>query len=262
LNFICEIPKGTRKKFEIKPTAIEIDDGKRTKRTVFTNAIVQDTKNGKLREYKWPTKDWYESESTLAQEIRENAHREGKPFPGPQMFWNYGAFPQTWEDPAHETDFTEDGHGKCKGDDDPLDAIEIGSCKMKTGEIRPVKVLGVLAMIDNGETDWKLVVARVDDSAFKGIDTLEDLRNHIAKRKRNDKSTVDVLTEIRHWLKMYKTPGKETKEAKKDAENVFGYKDVWQNEVKALDIVQETHKLWADKTDNGKTNRVLVTKKV
>ena len=73
LNFICEIPKWTRKKFEIN------------KEKKF-NPIQQDVKNGKLREFMY----------------------------GDIMF-NYGAFPQTWEDPDHNTPET----GK-KGDNDPL----------------------------------------------------------------------------------------------------------------------------------------------
>ena len=36
-------------------------------------------------------------------------------------------------------------------------AGEIGLRQVQTGEIRPVKVLGVLAMIDDDETDWKVV---------------------------------------------------------------------------------------------------------
>jgi hypothetical protein len=44
-----------------------------------------------------------------------------------------------------------------KGDNDPLDAIEIGSKQWRTGSIVRVKILGVLAMIDSGETDWKVV---------------------------------------------------------------------------------------------------------
>ena len=36
-------------------------------------------------------------------------------------------------------------------------AGEIGLRQVQTGEIRPVKVLGVLAMIDDDETDWKVL---------------------------------------------------------------------------------------------------------
>ena len=66
------------------------------------------------------------------------------------MMFNYGFFPQTWEDPDHL-----DPDTQCRGDNDPLDVVEVGVRQMKTGEVQPVKVLGVLGMIDDGETDWK-----------------------------------------------------------------------------------------------------------
>lgn len=63
------------------------------------------------------------------------------------IFFNYGCFPRTWEDPDHihpDTGF--------QGDNDPLDVCEIGLRIVATGDVRQVKVLGVLAMIDEGET--------------------------------------------------------------------------------------------------------------
>ncbi len=75
------------------------------------------------------------------------------------VFFSYsGAFPQTWEDPEHISHDT-----NCKGDNDPLDAIEIGIRQRTVGSVTPVKVLGVLAMIDDGETDWKVLCIAVDD---------------------------------------------------------------------------------------------------
>eukprot|EP00439_Symbiodinium_sp_Y106_P007689 s462_g1.t1 len=71
-NFICEIPKWTRKKYEIATGEI-------------MNPIKQDVKNGVLRDYKWG-----------------------------DMLFNYGAFPQTWEDPKHIS--TDTG---CPGDNVP-----------------------------------------------------------------------------------------------------------------------------------------------
>lgn len=48
-------------------------------------------------------------------------------------FFNYGLFPQTWEDPS-----------SCKmdvcGDDDPLDVIELGDSPLPMGSVTPVKV--------------------------------------------------------------------------------------------------------------------------
>ena len=42
-------------------------------------------------------------------------------FPHHGYIWNYGALPQTWENPHHEDEST-----GCKGDNDPVDCCEIG----------------------------------------------------------------------------------------------------------------------------------------
>ncbi len=66
-------------------------------------------------------------------------------FPHHGYIWNYGALPQTWEDPNHT-----DNDTGCKGDNDPLDVCEIGYRVAKRGEVRRVKILGTLALIDEG----------------------------------------------------------------------------------------------------------------
>ena len=60
------------------------------------NPIVQDQKKGKLR-------------------FVANS------FPHHGYIWNYGAFPQTWENPNHKDESTQ-----CMGDNDPVDCCEIG----------------------------------------------------------------------------------------------------------------------------------------
>lgn len=78
--------------------------------------------------------------------------KKGKPrfvancFPHHGYIWNYGALPQTWENPEH----LDDGTG-CKGDNDPIDVIEIGYRVAKRGEILKVKILGTIALIDEGK---------------------------------------------------------------------------------------------------------------
>ena len=66
--------------------------------------------------------------------------------------------PQTWEDP-------ESVHpdAKAKGDNDPLDVCEIGLRILGVAEVAPVKVLGVLCLIDEGEADWKIIAISVSD---------------------------------------------------------------------------------------------------
>jgi len=210
VNFICEIPKNTAKKFEIT-------------RNVPGNPIMQDTnKDGSLREYQWPPIDV-------------------DPL-GPRMMWNYGALPQTWEDPSHaEHDITIDGEHPM-GDNDPIDAIELGADPMSVGKVAAVKILCVLALVDSGETDWKLIVVRVDNPLFSGINTLADLKKspHYGE-----------VAKIRDWLRYYKMPTKGT-------QNTFGFNDgEEQDEKYALEKVALTHELWANKTDWGHQNREL-----
>lgn len=42
------------------------------------------------------------------------------------------------------------------GDNDPVDVVEIGERQLETGGMYAVKPLAVLAMIDDGELDWKV----------------------------------------------------------------------------------------------------------
>jgi inorganic pyrophosphatase len=41
--------------------------------------------------------------------------------------------------------------------------IEIGELCGYTGQVKQVKVLGTMAMIDEGETDWKIIAIDVND---------------------------------------------------------------------------------------------------
>lgn len=93
---------------------IEIPKNTKAKLEISTktesNPIKQDIKDGKLRDYHGP------------------------------IYWNYGAFPQTWEDPnvLHpEVGF--------KGDNDPLDLVEIGSTVLEAGSVHKVYLCDLYA---------------------------------------------------------------------------------------------------------------------
>jgi 3'-phosphoadenosine 5'-phosphosulfate synthase len=86
-------------------------------------------------------------------------------------FFNYGLFPQTWEDP----DLVENGHG---GDNDPLDVIEVGSTPLLMGSVTSVKVLGSLELIDGGETDHKIIVLRTSDPLSPKVNSVRDLEHY------------------------------------------------------------------------------------
>lgn len=143
-------------------------------------------------------------------------------FPHHGYIWNYGALPQTWENPEHLDTAT-----GCKGDNDPIDAIEIGSRIAGRGEVIQVKILGTLALIDEGETDWKVITIDVNDPL---ADQLNDVGDVEKKLPGLLKSTVE-------WFKIYKIPdGK--------PENQFAFNGEAKNAAFATNVVAETHAFW------------------
>merc|ERR1712146_115102 len=136
--------------------------------------IKQDTKKGKLRDYPY------------------------------NINWNYGMLPKTWEDPAVKNAEVED----MAGDNDPVDVVEIGSTTFPMGTVAPVKPVGILAMIDDGELDWKVVAISSADPKADAINDVDDI----------EKEFPGTLDAIRTWFRDYKTPdGK--------PQNAFGYDD-------------------------------------
>lgn len=183
-NMICEIPRWTNAKMEIA-----------TKEAL--NPIKQDVKNNKLR-------------------FVDNC------FPHHGYIWNYGALPQTWEDPAHI-----DPHTEAKGDNDPIDVCEIGSKVAKRGEVLRVKVLGVLGLLDEGETDWKLITIDVNDPLAAKLNDIKDVESVMP----------GLLRASLEWFKIYKIP------AGKPA-NKFAFDGEFKDREFALKVINETHEFW------------------
>ena len=185
-NFICEIPKWTRAKFEVA-----------TKETF--NPIKQDVEKGALRFYK---------------------HGD--------MLFNYGAFPQTWESTTHSFVFTDEEGGEAyPGDNDPVDAIEIGTRQLKTGSVTPVKVLGTLGMIDEGEMDWKVICINTTDPLAMFTNDISDVANHMP----------GALECLRSWLRDYKICTGKPQNKFACEGNYFGRKY-------AQDVIAECHNHW------------------
>lgn len=184
LNMVVEIPKWTNAKLELK-----------TKDPLAP--ITQDMKKGKKR-------------------YVHNVY----PYKG--YIWNYGCFPQTWEDPTHV--HMETG---ALGDGDPLDVCEIGKEAASVGEVIQVRVLGVLGMIDEGEMDWKVLVVNVRDPLAQQVNDVDDLYR--------------VLPGLLHatfsWFRTYKVPdGK--------ALNVFAFREQVQSRDYAMEVIDECHASW------------------
>jgi len=158
------------------------------------NPIAQDMKKGKVRHYHGP------------------------------IFWNYGLLPQTWEDPN-----VEDPETKCKGDNDPLDVVEIGSAVLPMGAVVPVKPLGVLAMIDEGELDWKIIAISMADPLAHELHDLEHL----------EAKCPEVISGIREWFRWYKTPdGKPL--------NSFGFEGRALPRAKANEVISVAFDHWRE----------------
>nr|XP_014427109.1 inorganic pyrophosphatase 2, mitochondrial isoform X2 [Pelodiscus sinensis] len=163
-------------------------------------------------------------------------------FPHKGYIWNYGAFPQTWEDPCHK-----DKETGCCGDNDPIDVCEIGTKVRCPGEIIQVKVLGVLALIDEGETDWKIIAISVDDPEAQKIHDIDDVKKH---KPGYLEATVD-------WFRLYKVPDDKP-------ENQFAFNGEFKDKDFAVEIIKSTHEYWKallhKKADGGsiKCTNVMV----
>jgi len=184
LNMIVEVPRWTNAKLEI------------SKEEPF-NPIKQDIKKGKLR-------------------FVRNC------FPHHGYIWNYGCFPQTWEDPTQTHAET-----KAKGDNDPLDVCEIGEQVGYVGQVKQVKVLGIMALLDEGETDWKVIVVDVNDNLASKLNDIEDVERHLP----------GLIRATNEWFRIYKIPdGK--------PENAFAFSGEAKNKKYATAIVHECHEAW------------------
>eukprot|EP00754_Rhynchopus_humris_P000399 Rhum_TRINITY_DN10257_c0_g1::Rhum_TRINITY_DN10257_c0_g1_i1::g.37565::m.37565/K01507/ppa; inorganic pyrophosphatase len=188
----------------------EIPRGTRAKMEICTteehNPIKQDTKKGELRFYKYG-----------------------------DMPFNYGALPRTWEDPEVPCEAC----NGAVGDNDPLDVVDLGAAAYGTGEVVAMRPLGVLALIDEGETDWKIVTLP-DTEEYARFTTLASLRNDEAMNKR--------LAECLHWFRYYKT-------ADGKPENSFGFNGEFQDECYARKVIEEAaqayNKLIEEKAARG-----------
>lgn len=65
------------------------------------------------------------------------------------------------------------------GDNDPIDCVEIGATQIRVGAISAVKVLGLLALIDDGETDFKLLAVSISDPMAHLLNDVDDVEQHL-----------------------------------------------------------------------------------
>lgn len=162
-----------------------------------------------------------EDATPIKQDIKKGALRY---FNYGDIPFNYGCLPQTWEDPNHvhpATDYV--------GDNDPIDVVEISDEAMTMGAVEPVKVLGILAMIDEEETDWKVVAIKLSNPLSEKVNNIGDVDVHFP----------GMTDRIREWFRMYKT-------ADGKPENFFAFDGEAKDKAYAEEIIAETNQSYND----------------
>ena len=158
----------------------------------------------------------------IAPDVRNGAPRvltyggRGCPF-------NYGMLPQTFADPTRADPAT----GR-PGDGDPLDVVELGARPLRPGAVRAVKVLGCLALIDQGETDWKVLAIDARDPRAHRVRSVADWAAEHGPRE---------LDRVRDWFRWYKT-------ADGGRENTFAFAGEYQGPACALRVIREGRSSW------------------
>jgi len=162
--------------------------------------IKQDIKKGKLRHYNMPIK------------------------------WNYGAMPQTWEQPDHVWQGLE-GH---QGDNDPVDVVDVSTTRIECGTVITFKPLAALAMIDEGEVDWKIIGINTADEKAGEINDLADLERLMP-------GEVDA---VREWFTWYKALDAAGERIEGSEPNFFEFGGKPLDTAATMKIVGEGHACW------------------
>jgi len=122
--------------------------------------------------------------------------------------YDYGFVPQTlWDD------------------NDPLDVILLTTYPLSPGILVAARPVAVIDMVDDGESDYKVIAVPVDDKRWDDVQDLADLNQHSVK-------------EYQHFLETYKAL--KGKPAPVEIKGIYGKKE-------ALDAVKKSVELYKAK---------------
>jgi len=122
--------------------------------------------------------------------------------------YDYGFVPQTlWED------------------NDPLDVILLTTFPLSPGILVAARPVAVIDMVDDGESDYKVIAVPVDDKRWDDVQDLGDLNKH-------------HLKEYQHFLETYKAL--KGKPAPVEIRGIYGKKE-------ALEAVNKSIELYNNK---------------
>jgi len=84
-----------------------------------------------------------------------------------------------------------------------------------------------MALLDEGETDWKVIVVDVSDPLASKLNDVEDVERHLP----------GLIRATNEWFRIYKIPdGK--------PENQFAFSGEAKNKKYATEIIHECHEAW------------------
>lgn len=113
------------------------------------------------------------------------------------------------------------------------------SFELLAQEIRPVKILGILCMIDEGEADWKVVTIDAEDKWAPFFNDINDVEKYLPGQ----------LDAIREWFRTYKIPdGKPP--------NVFGLGERFMDKAYALEVIKECNHAWKELITGEKERKI------
>lgn len=122
------------------------------------------------------------------------------------------------------------------------------------GQIKQVKVLGILGVLDEGDTDWKIIVVDVQDPLAYKLNDVEDIQRYLPGLIRatwewfrcvlnvgKDQQNVVIAFSI------YKLPdGKPV--------NEFAFNGEAKNKEYAMGIIRKSHDSWRSLVMGGTSN--------
>ncbi|KAI9266720.1 putative inorganic pyrophosphatase [Phascolomyces articulosus] len=154
-------------------------------------------------------------------------------FPTKGQITNYGAIQQTYEDPHHL-----DPESHTKGDNDPIDVVELSEIPGFIGEVKQVKVLGGLCLIDEGALDWKVITIDVHDPMAQYLNNMDDVEQHYP----------GLAEEVRTWFRTYKIPSS-------GHVNTFGFGSQYVDKDYMISVIYQTHEFWKELIDGRITDK-------
>ena len=132
----------------------------------------------------------------------DRANYSSAPFP-----YDYGFVPQTlWED------------------GDALDVIVLTTFPLQTGILVNVRPVAVVEMIDNGESDYKVIGVPVEDKRWEDTQDVRDINPH-------------TLKEFQHFMETYKAL--KGKPAPVEIKGIKGKEDAFAAVIKSIELYQK-----------------------